>query len=536
MIDLGALKLSINVDTQSANSSLNEFGNKTKESSSKFGSFISKAKKLVVGGAVAAGIGKATSALKDGISKTIEHTDAVDKASQKIGISSKAYQEWDHVLSQSGVDIGVMRNGVKTLVNQMSSAAGGSKSANEAFKSLGLSIKDNNGNLKDQETMMNEAMEALAGMKDGTERAKLATTLFGKAGTELAPVLNEGKDGIKALKQEANDLGLVMDEKTIKSGVKLGDTIENIKSAVSAMANQIMAQLMPYVQQAASYIIEHMPQIKAAVKNVIDNIKKFWNSDLKPIVDSIVVIIQEIVKQARTNGTMLNTIVKNIVKTVKSAFKVVQDVFKVFKDLFTGDTKALKKDMGTLLKDIISLIKNVMSNFFSVGKQLLGKLWDGIKSVFGTIKDGIVNFVKEKIIQPIKDKFGNLKTAGKELFTHMWDGIKGVWDSIKSWVAGKVDWLKEKLLFWKKGKKKIDGSHRTGADYIPYDGYIAELHKGEMVLTAAQAREYKNQTTQQQQSAPAANITVNNYSPKALNEAESARLFRQTQRKLVLGF
>jgi hypothetical protein len=36
----------------------------------------------------------------------------------------------------------------------------------------------------------------------------------------------------------------------------------------------------------------------------------------------------------------------------------------------------------------------------------------------------------------------------------------------------------------------IDGSHRGGLDYVPYDGYIAELHKGERVLTANEARDY----------------------------------------------
>ena len=33
----------------------------------------------------------------------------------------------------------------------------------------------------------------------------------------------------------------------------------------------------------------------------------------------------------------------------------------------------------------------------------------------------------------------------------------------------------------------IDGSHALGLNYVPFDGYLAQLHKGEMVLTAAQA-------------------------------------------------
>ena len=36
----------------------------------------------------------------------------------------------------------------------------------------------------------------------------------------------------------------------------------------------------------------------------------------------------------------------------------------------------------------------------------------------------------------------------------------------------------------------IDGSHRSGLDYVPYDGYIAQLHQGERVLTQQENKEY----------------------------------------------
>ncbi len=42
------------------------------------------------------------------------------------------------------------------------------------------------------------------------------------------------------------------------------------------------------------------------------------------------------------------------------------------------------------------------------------------------------------------------------------------------------------------GGVAVDGSHKTGLPSVPYDGYIAELHKGEMVLTAEQAAGYQD--------------------------------------------
>ena len=38
----------------------------------------------------------------------------------------------------------------------------------------------------------------------------------------------------------------------------------------------------------------------------------------------------------------------------------------------------------------------------------------------------------------------------------------------------------------------VDGTHKTGLDYVPFDGYIAELHRGERVLTAEENNAYSN--------------------------------------------
>lgn len=537
MIDLGALKLGIKVDSGEAKEELGNVKSSIKNTASEMkDKIVAGAKAAATGfvalGAAAVGVVESTREYRTEQAKL---KTAFQNANFSAKDARKTYKDLNGILGDSGQateaanHLAKLCNNSKDLSKWTDICRGVYATFGDSLPIEGLTEAANETAKVGQVT--GPLADALnwAGISEDDFNAKLE-----KCGSEqkrqqlitetLTKTYQKASDQYKTNAKDviaANEANQKMEEVM----ASLGATLEPIVTTVKILVADILKKLVNEVNRN-----------KDKIQEFVTTIMQLWKKDLKPILNDAIAIIKAIVKRARTNGTMLNTIVKNIVRTVKAAFKVVQDVFKVFKDLFTGDTKALKKDMGTLLKDIIKLIKTVMSNFFSVGKQLLGKLWDGIKSVFGTIKDGIVNFVKEKIIQPIKDKFSNLKTAGKELFTNVWEGIKGVWNNIKSWVSEKVDWLKDKLLFWKKGKKKIDGSHRTGADYIPYDGYIAELHKGEMVLTAAQAREYKNQTTQQQQSAPASNITVNNYSPKALNEAESARLFRQTQRKLVLGF
>ena len=56
------------------------------------------------------------------------------------------------------------------------------------------------------------------------------------------------------------------------------------------------------------------------------------------------------------------------------------------------------------------------------------------------------------------------------------------------------NWLREFFNLDEKESRRhellpgaIDGSHAGGLNYVPFDGYLAQLHRGELVLTAAQA-------------------------------------------------
>lgn len=109
---------------------------------------------------------------------------------------------------------------------------------------------------------------------------------------------------------------------------------------------------------------------------------------------------------------------------------------------------------------------------------------------------------------------------------------RSAWESISSWFSDIMGWgaKAESSAPAKKGKSKTDGSHFNGLDYVPYDGYIARLHKGERVLTADENKIY-----QQGNISSNSNTTVNIYSPEPLSPSETARQFQKVQRELAFG-
>ena len=92
-------------------------------------------------------------------------------------MSAEAYQEWDYVLGQAGVDITSMTTGLKTMTNQIDDAKNGSVKAQERFAKLGISLNDLN--TMSREDIFSAVVSVMQGMADTTERAALANDLFG---------------------------------------------------------------------------------------------------------------------------------------------------------------------------------------------------------------------------------------------------------------------------------------------------------------------------------------------------------------------
>ncbi|MGL5962088.1 MAG: hypothetical protein ACRCZ0_09085, partial [Cetobacterium sp.] len=73
----------------------------------------------------------------------------------------------------------------------------------------------------------------------------------------------------------------------------------------------------------------------------------------------------------------------------------------------------------------------------------------------------------------------------KESAMALWEGLTKVWNSLtKIFTKTNNSKLDIKLNTTGEDGKPVDGTHKNGLSNVPKDGYIAELHKGERVLTA----------------------------------------------------
>lgn len=114
--------------------------------------------------------------------------------------------------------------------------------------------------------------------------------------------------------------------------------------------------------------------------------------------------------------------------------------------------------------------------------------WETIKAKAGELG----NQIKSKL-QGAANAAANGFNAMKTTVSNALEAIKQKWEAVKAFFAKPIKGIvniASGAIGKIKGAKPA-GSHATGLDSVPYDNYMANLHKDEMVLTAAASRQYR---------------------------------------------
>ncbi len=205
---------------------------------------------------IGAGIVAAVSALTILTKKSIDTAGALFEMSQKVGVSVESLSTLKFAAEQSGVGVDQLQSAMVKLAKNASDASQGIGTAVNGFDALGISVKNADGSLKDTDVLMRELATQFAKYEDGANKTALAVNIFGKAGAELIPLLNEGAEGIGELEQRARDLGLELSTKTAQAAEQFGDNLDQLKSLATGLGNDLAAQLLPSLNSLSERLID----------------------------------------------------------------------------------------------------------------------------------------------------------------------------------------------------------------------------------------------------------------------------------------
>jgi len=211
------LKIVIGAVTKGLNTAAGKF----KTFASKVGGFLTSKLGMILGTGSAAALGRSAG-------RMIDRLDGIGKAAKRMGVSAEEFQKLTFAARRSGASSQDMEKAFKRMASTIVDAGTGLKESQRALEALGLSADKLKG--KSPEEQFSIIADALADVTDHTEKAALAQDLFGRAGTNLIPMINN----YRQLGDEIKRIGGIIDNETVAAAERAADSLENLKVRAAA--------------------------------------------------------------------------------------------------------------------------------------------------------------------------------------------------------------------------------------------------------------------------------------------------------------
>lgn len=208
-----------------------------------WGGALGSVKTLAMGFAAGFTLDRVVRGIGSAISETIAWGGAITDLSAKTGVSMVALQKWEYAAKQSGNTLDQVVTASLQLSKRIEE---GDKEVEEALAGLKLNLSALQ-SLRPEE-QFDAVAEALAKTSDQGQRASAAMALFGRSGADLLPTLTSD---MKALGDEAERLGVIVDDQTLKAMDDLGDSWQKLKDAGRGLLADVLSPLVPQLNELA---------------------------------------------------------------------------------------------------------------------------------------------------------------------------------------------------------------------------------------------------------------------------------------------
>ena len=405
------------------------------------GSIISeKLVSMIKAGVAAAGLGMAISAAIGKVGDLAEYGDTIDKQSQKIGISAKAYQEWDAVLQHSGSSIDAMQGAMKKLTSAASSGS-------DAFQKLGISQED--AMSMSQEDLFSTVITGLQGMEAGTERTALAQELLGKSSQEMAALLNTSAEDTQAMKDRVSELGGVLSDDAVAAAAGYQDALQDMHTAMSGFTMGLTAEFLPGFTE----IMDGVTQIfsgdaEGGVGKIVDGLGSIGET----ILNSVPIFVENA-------GQLVTGVVTAIAERLPDLLTQGMDMVSNMATGFLNNLPQMIQSVGQLVTQAITYLMTNMPQLMQKGFEMVTNIAQGIFNNIPAVITSIVSVVMQ-ILATIGEHLPEILQKGYELLGQLLAGIINAIPEIPGKIMEVINGIKgefEKFDWLTIGKNIMEG-------------------------------------------------------------------------------
>jgi hypothetical protein len=263
------------------------------------------------------------------VKKSIDAGDELFNLQAKTGVAANALIGIGNAAKLADVDMATLGKGLTKLNINLVRAAEGNDDLARKFQALGVNVKDANGQVVPADQALKQIADRFADMPDGAQKAAAAVALFGKAGADLIPLLNEG--------------AAAMDEFTYK--------VSDDFAARSDLFNDTIAELGIKTQ---GFGLELTDALLPALQSILEVFGELFDTkqDWTALFDVIKVGVRS-----------LATVLLAMVKLVDEAVRVIGSFAKRAQLVFAGDFAGARAEADRFGSDFMQRFQTSVDQF-----------------------------------------------------------------------------------------------------------------------------------------------------------------------------
>jgi hypothetical protein len=312
----------------------------------KTSSDLSLIKNIAIGAVVAKGIGMAADAFMSAAraagsyaANVAQGVDAMNDLAQRTGIGVESLQALQMAAKLSGIDD--VTGAVQKLGVEIGQAAESGKT--EAFTKLGLDFQQLQAMAPEEQFKAIQA--AISALPTPAERAAAAVSIFGKAGVELLPLMNQN---LAEVEERMRRLGAIVGDDQVEAIGGMNDALDMVKATFDGIIGQVVGNLAPVVESLANDLlafVEEFNNVGGEGGGIADTI----SNALLDVADYFAGIFDNAVAQFEGFSVTMET-VGSIFETAGNVFSAVGEVLRAVFNVFQLAGDALAAALGTFLQ------------------------------------------------------------------------------------------------------------------------------------------------------------------------------------------
>lgn len=347
-------------------------------------------------------------ALKRLIQEAVSYGVTLDKMSKQTSMTTEEFARLAYAAEQEHASTESLTKIMPILAKYMEYARQGMETYKREFDKMKVSVVNARGELKSTYEVLLEMAEYYKSAANKTQALAIATTLLGRRGAELVPLLKLGKEGIKELGDEAERMGIVIDSKTAASLKDFDDKLTSIKAGLKGAKVAITTALLPVLDDIA---------VKLKSIDWGDERIKEWAKDVGETVIRAIGSIMKFMAGLKIVWRSLLAITSTVFAGISNAVEDFKIKIETMKIVFNTALKGMLEGLRSFLERLKPFARTLKIDIVDSGYNKLSEAIDDFSERIGESRSEI-------------EKSKALMDANREVIRDQWLEIGSLGDEM----------------------------------------------------------------------------------------------------------